>query len=65
MIINKSLVPETCHNSLIDFYVFVSFLSLGNFTLFILYTCRNQYDVIFDRIPSTMSLSYVVFIDAG
>ena len=65
MIINKSLVPETCHNSLIDFYVFVSFLSLGNFPLFILYTCRNQYDVIFDRIPSTMSLSYVVFIDAG
>ena len=38
MIINKSLVPGTCHNSLINFYIFVSFLSLGNFILFILYT---------------------------
>ena len=65
MIINKSLVPGTCHNSLIDFYVFVSFLLLGNFLLFILYTCKSQYDVIFDRIPCTMSLSYTAFIDGG
>ena len=45
MIISKSLAPGTCHNSLIDFYVFVSFLSLDNFLLFILYTCKSQYDV--------------------
>ena len=64
MIINKSLVPGTCHNSLIDFYVFVSFLSLGNFLLFILYTCKSQYDVIFDRIPCTMFSSYIA-LDAG
>ena len=65
MIISKSLVPGTCHNSLINCYVFVSFLSLGNFLLFILYTCKTQYGVIFDRIPWTMSLSYIAFIDAG
>ena len=59
MIISKSLAPGTCHNSLIDFYVFVSFLSLGNFLLFILYTCKSQYDVIFNRIPCTMFLSYI------
>ena len=58
-ITNKSLVPGTCHNSLINFYVFVSFLSLGNFLLFILYTCKSEYDVIFDRIPCTMFLSYI------
>ena len=65
MIINKSLVPGTFHNSLIDFSVFVSFLSLDHFLLFILYVCKSQYDVIFDRIPCTMSLSYIAFIDAG
>ena len=64
MIINKSLVPGTCHNSLIDFYVFVSYLSLGNFLLFILCTCKSQYDVIFDRTPCTMFLSYID-LDAG
>ena len=65
MIINKSLVPGTCHNSLIDFYVFVSFLTLGSFLLFILYTCKSQYDVVFVRIPRTMSLPYIAFIDVG
>ena len=64
MIINKSIVLTKCHNLLIDFYVFVSFLSLDNFLLFILYTCKSQYDVIFDRVPCTMSLSYIAFIDA-
>ena len=63
MIINRSLVLETFHNSFIDFYIFVSFLSIGNF-LFILYTCKSQCDVIFDWIPSTMILSYVA-LDAG
>ena len=46
MIINKSLVLGTCHNSLIDFYISVSFLSLGNFPWFIFYTYKSQYDVI-------------------
>ena len=65
MIINKSLVPGTCHNSLTDFYVFVSFLPLGSFLLFILYTCKSQYDVVFVRILRTMSLPYIAFIDVG
>ena len=55
MIINNSLVPVTCNNLLIDFYVILSFLSLGNFLLFILYTCKIKYDIIFDR----MYLSYI------
>ena len=64
MIINKSIALTKCHNLLIDFYVFVSFLSLDNFLLFILYTCKSQYDVIFDRIPCTMFFSYIA-LDAG
>ena len=64
MIVNKSLVLETCHNWLIDFYIFVSFLSLGNSPLFILYTCKSQYDLIFDWILCTMILSYTA-LDAG
>ena len=64
MIINKPLVLGTCHNSLIDVYMFASFLSLGNFPLFILYTCKSQYDLIFDWIPCTMILSYTA-LDAG
>ena len=63
MIINESLVPGMCHNSLTDFYVFVSFLSLGNFLVFI--SVKSQYDVIFNRIPCTTFLSYIAFIDAG
>ena len=65
MIINKSLVLRTCHNSLIDFYVLVSFLLTGNVLLFIVYTCKSQYDVFFERIPWTMSLSYIAFVDAN
>ena len=64
MILNKYLVPGMCHNLLINFYGFVSFLSLGNFLLFILYICESQYDVIFDRISCTMFLSYIA-LDAG
>ena len=64
MITNKSLVLGTCHNSLVDFCIFVSFLSLGNFLLFILYNCKSQYDVIFDWIHCTMVLSYIA-LDAG
>ena len=59
MIINKSLVQGTSHNSLIDFYAFVSFLLLGNFIAFILYACKSQYEVIFDKILCTMVLSYI------
>ena len=59
MIINKSLVQGTSHNSLIDFYAFVSFLSLRNFIVFILYACKSQYEVIFDKILCTMVLSYI------
>ena len=65
MIINKSLVLRTCHNSLIGFYILVPFLSTGNVLLFIVYTCKSQYDVFFERIPWTMSLSYIAFIDAN
>ena len=54
MFINKPLALGTCHNSLIDFYMFVSFLSLGNIPLFILYTCESQYDLIFDWIPCSI-----------
>ena len=64
MIINKLLALGTCHNSLIDYYIFVSFLSPGNFLLFILYTCKILYAVIFDSIPGTMILSYIA-LDAG
>ena len=59
MIINKSLILGTCHYSLIDFYIFVSFLSPGNSLLFILYTCKSHYGVIFDWIPCTMILMLV------
>ena len=47
-----------------DFYIFVSFLSLDNFLLFILYTCKSQYGIIFDWIPCTMILSYTA-LDTG
>ena len=64
MTVNKLLVLGTCHNSWIDFYIFVSFLSLGNFLLFVLYICKSQYDVIFDWVPCTMILCYIA-LDAG
>ena len=64
MIINTSLVLGTSHNSLIDFFIFVPFLSLDNFILFILYTCKNQYDKISDWFPCTMILHYIA-LDAG
>ena len=57
MIINESLELGTCHNSLMDFDNFVSFLSLANFLLFFFYTFNSQYDVIFDWVPCTMFLS--------
>ena len=52
MAIGKSLVLGACHN--LDFYIFVSYLSLGNFLLFISYTYESQYDGIFDWITCTM-----------
>ena len=64
MIISTPLVLRMCHNSLIDFCIFVSLLSLGDILLLILYTRESQYDVGFDWIPCTMISSYIA-LDAG
>ena len=61
------------HSSLIGFYISVSFLSLGNFLLFVFHTSKKLYDVfltgflndvVFNWVTCTMTLSYVA-LDAG
>ena len=64
MIIKESLGLGRCHNSMIRFYISISFLSLDDFLLFACYTCKRQCDVIFNWIPCTVNLNYILLAAA-